>query len=527
MVFAIACFVGLLLFSQFVLMGFRQTDAQSIILQRGWTVQINDRKYTDVDTASFSFDAVGIGDILILENRLPRNPWEYAVLRVDAWYSLIDVFIDNELVFSYGHELHNQFRSVGTGYHLIALDAYEPECPLKIVLTVTEPEAFAKLQPVCLDKAGSSVVELWKQRGVAFGSSIFFIIIGLLLFVIGIIWTVREIKNAKLLLVGLCSFFIGLISFYDNDCAVLFSQNYELNTWVNHVALYGTNISLLMLLYSALTERYLDRILIKIFIIFFSVYAGFMLILDVRHIMHLVATRTVMMIFFGVEVVVAVIICLFNILTQSKEYRIPSIGFLSMIGFIGIDLLRYGVVKRLEFDTTQFNGTMVSMGAIVFLISVFVNFYYEFSAAQKQKAETAVLNQYKNLDYDTGMLVQAAKPKILASMAGMGITEYTQITVNVDIEEYIHSQSPMVIENMIFAFAHALYNSFLNKGYIFRGKGSSFEILTAADKKIVEEGLAALQKEVKYARQPSMSADFVYSAHIRVMDVPKGIEVIS
>lgn len=521
--FAISCFIGLLLFYRFILMGFNQMDSQSVTIEEGWNIQINGEKFPDTNLSTLSFPATGIGDVIILENYLPLVPWEYPVIRVDAWYCIIDLFIDNQPVFSYGHDLVARRKSVGTGYHLVHPDEYVPGSELRIVLQVTEPQAFSKLQPVCIDKAGTTVLELWKSRGFAFGSSLFFIIIGTLLIILAIIWTARDRRNFRLMLVGLSCLFLGLISFYDNDCAVLFIRNYTFNTWANHMVLYGCNISLMHLVYSTMTERYLDRLVIKAFMIFFLVYTGLMICLDACDIIHLVATRSILMTLLFLEVVVAIIVCLLNILSNSKQYRIPSIGFLFMIGFIGLDLLRYNVVKRLELDTTSFNGTMVCMGGMVFLISVFVNFYKEYSAGSKKKAEETVLKQYHSLDYDTGLLAASARPEIMSILSNMGMQQYTDITITLDIDDYVRTQSPIVIENMIWAFSQTLLRSFPSSAYIFRMADCTFEVIMDVKRDVLDTALFRLSKEAIKARQPNMTENYDYGVDIQMKEMPKAI----
>ena len=78
---------------------------ESIKLEDGWEVAVNGTSYTKPLLSDVHFPIVSTGDVVTLTRSLSNYPIPNPVLRVHAWYSIVDISLNGLQVYSYGHEI--------------------------------------------------------------------------------------------------------------------------------------------------------------------------------------------------------------------------------------------------------------------------------------------------------------------------------------------------------------------------------------------------------------------------------------
>ena len=135
-------------------------------LDSQWQISINENVYNDVSLSAFTFPQATTGDYIVMKRTLEPTYILSPVIRANFWYSVVDVFFDGKLAYSYGHEQHEKGRNVGTGVHIIPVDSRIETSPieLEIHLYVTEPRSFGSFQMIYLDSADTSFAPLLRER---------------------------------------------------------------------------------------------------------------------------------------------------------------------------------------------------------------------------------------------------------------------------------------------------------------------------------------------------------------------------
>lgn len=382
-----SCFLGCLLLLHFSMKSAERLSDESMYMNTGWTVTVHDVQYKNADIQDLLFPVTSTGDEVIMENVLPETEAVNPVLRVYEWYSAIEVFLDGRSVYSWGYDLYEAHKSLGCGWHFIETGDYPAGTPVKIVLTVTEPRSFSSLKSVYFDDASRSYSSYFVGKIFILACSLFFVALGVIGMVTGGVMAFFKRKWRDLLILGSCSFWLGLVVMHNNGCMVLLTSNFPLITWMEHFSIICMDFSLLALLYFDMTSEPWQRRIVTILTVLFSLYAVTALILHALNIAHLPATRLVLHLLIGVQVAAALVIVISNLVKSSSSLVVPSLGFLSMLFVILVDLLRYSIVKYTPFQSEFTKGSLMSFGALIFLISMGVNYISEIQVYAEMKAD--------------------------------------------------------------------------------------------------------------------------------------------
>ncbi len=382
-----ACFLGCLLVLQFSMKSAERLDDASLFLNSGWTVTVHGERYENADISTLMFPVTSTGDTVVMENVLPETDAENPILRIYEWYSTIDVELGGKSVYSWGHDLYEDGRSVGCGWHFVETGSYPAGTAVKIVLTVTEPRSFSSLKSVYFGDVSKSYSSYFISKMFILSCSLFFVVLGILGAVTAIIMVFLKKKWRDLLILSACSFWLGLVVMHNNGCMVLLTSNFPLITWMEHFSIICMDLSFLALMYHTMSVEAWQRKTVCVLTIVFGIYAVTALTLHALNIIHLPATRIPLIGLIGIQAVFSLIVVITNLVKTNSGLVVPSLGFLSMVAAIIIDLLRYSIVKYTSFQSEYTKGSMLALGALLFLISMGVNFISEVEVYAEMKAD--------------------------------------------------------------------------------------------------------------------------------------------
>lgn len=407
-----ACFVGCYILLSFSMRSAERLSDESLFMNTGWTVTVHGEQYKNADISTLMFPVTSTGDQVIMENVLPETDAENPVLRVYEWYSTIDVELGGKLVYTWGHDLFDAHKSTGCGWHFVETGDYPAGTPVKVTLTVTEPRSFSSLKPVYFGDASNSYSSYLIGKIFIFSCSLFFVMLGLTGFVASIFLVFLKKKWRDLLIISMCSFWLGLVVMHNNGCMVLITSNFPLVTWMEHFSIICMDFSFLALLYCTMSTEHWHRRVISILAIVFGLYTVTALILHAADIVHLPATRIPLIGLISIQAIVALVIVISNLVKTNSGLLVPSLGFLSMLVAVITDLLRYSIVKYTPFQSEYTKGSLLSFGALIFLISMGVNYISEVQVYAEMKADDDMKTRLETMTaaFDATVHLEAPRP---------------------------------------------------------------------------------------------------------------------
>lgn len=114
-----------------------------IELDSGWNLNVDGKYYNDVTLSEFSFDMCNRGDVIEMTNKIEADEEiNNAILRLYSIHSVVEVYVDDELVYEYGGKRFSEGKMIGYGINFVNMPDDYLNKMIKIRLTVTEDEAF-------------------------------------------------------------------------------------------------------------------------------------------------------------------------------------------------------------------------------------------------------------------------------------------------------------------------------------------------------------------------------------------------
>ena len=370
----------------------------------GWTLTIDDRRFDNVDLSDFSFPVVSTGTKVVLENKLPEITVENPVLRMYTSYCTVDARINDKIVYRYGQEYVPISRNVGSGMHIISLYGCTPGTDIKIILNVTEPRSFTSFQPVWIEDARKSFSNMLSGRLFMMFCSVFLVLTGLVGTIVVLIFIAFEKGVAKILPLSMFLLCLGLYELYANKCVNAFYHNYSINTWVEYFMLYCTNFSVLAVFYKFIARTKIIQRIVLGLIYGFAIFCSIALLLDFSGIMHLPSFRSIQFVFLGAEILLCIFVSIRNVLVLVWRERLPTIGFLFMLLFMIVDIVRYPIQKYFSLNLQVMQGSPLSFGVLVFVTIMIAHFLFQIRPDSEKMAVELIKDEQLRLDYQTGLL---------------------------------------------------------------------------------------------------------------------------
>jgi large subunit ribosomal protein L23 len=172
------------------------TDKEKrLILEDGWTVLINDTQYEDVILDELRFKPMNKGDKVVLTKKLPEE-WKFKrpALCLHIRQTTVDMFVDGQRVYDYGHERLKNNYTIGSGIQIIDFSNDYKGKELKIVLEVSEKYAFSKMDEMWISEWSDSYRLILAENRLAFFLGAFLVVFGIVVTTI-LVFVVAKSSN--------------------------------------------------------------------------------------------------------------------------------------------------------------------------------------------------------------------------------------------------------------------------------------------------------------------------------------------
>ena len=204
----------------------KDLDAVSdkVLLDDSWNIIIDEDEYTNVDLNSFRFNAVNKGDYIIMTRTLPESwNFEETALCLHIRQTTVDIFVDDEIIYQYGHERTALGKTVGSGIQLINFSNEYKGKQIKIVLHVTENRAFSKFDSIWLSEWNNSYRFILTENRLPLLLGCFLIVFGVAVTLIAIFAVAFSRKYASVLCLSIFSICMGIWTLCYHNVVLIFS----------------------------------------------------------------------------------------------------------------------------------------------------------------------------------------------------------------------------------------------------------------------------------------------------------------
>ena len=485
-------------------------------LDQGWTVNYATNTYTPDLLSGAKMPVANYQDVITATCTLPDIGVEPAILHFRTILSTVDVYLEDILIYSFGHEYEAQGRMLPKFHHFVSLPEDYANKELKIVITAQENNAFSGFSPITLGNEEDISREVSQDGRLSLAIGVFLVMLGFVLVILSPLFIFTGSHDASIVFSGLISMLLGFYILCFNDLFWLFSDQPAFYTFLEYISLYSLPAGILGFLTLA---KQIPQI--KVGIVFWFINVGFVIITtflhltNLFHICHFVTIFHLIALSEGIYIIIALIVKDYKDYKSSNELatrnRSTTMLILGLILFMTcsvIDIVKFNFLKFLSVGEVNADINFMTVGALFFILCLILNYFYhciEFISESNIKIEL------EGLAYSDALTTLSNRSKcelVLAELTG----SYTIISIDLDHlkytnDNYGHSEG----DKLISGFAGILKNSFTDASLIGRMGGDEFIIvLPFVDEYRTNRDLNCLSDLMNYRN--TVDTPFKYSA---------------
>jgi len=523
--FTIAAIVAIVMMIFFLYTGSYEEYDSLYKLNHGWTVTVNGTKYEDVTLSDFKFDVLNKGDEVDMIGTLPDEEVRTPVLIVKSVLSIMDVYVDDELIYTYGRELADENKLLGYGMHLIEGEEGYAGKSLRIHYIVTENNAFNYIETPSYGDSISSYRNFTTDNRLALAVNLFLIVFGILIFIVAIFSAIRESEYMRIVWVALFSIAIGIWSLSNYNLLLIFTPNLLTKTNAEYWSLYMA-ILFVMAYFHLDAKQTKDRKIKLAYKVVMSLDGTFILLtglLTGLNIVHLPDVLKISHVLMVLGFIVTLMIVREKFVASGGKNISILVGLMLFAATALFDVVHFNVQKFFGLVLTNQYTSFVCVGVLIFIVSMLLDFGFEITKRLQDAAKSEALEKMAYTDGLTGLYNRRKADEVMQELSGeinYGILNFDLNNLKKMNDNFGHEQG----DHLIKTFAGILKKTFGDNGIVCRMGGDEFAVLFLNMNSVdLEKLLAKLEDEIKKANELYHLMVEVSAAHGFCMGTEPGV----
>lgn len=454
-------------------------------LEDGWTISHADLYEENTSLSSASIGLINKGESVTMERSLSRITAPITCLAFRTILSTVDVYMDDELIYSYGYDYAESDKMLPKAYHYISLpDEYESST-LKIIITATEDGAFSGLGEFYLgDRIDIETMYVQNKRMPLF-ISIFLIMFSFILLLLTPFLFTSDHKDYSIFFNIIISFFMGTYILCYNDMIFFFTNNYYFGTILEYFSLFIIPFAAIGFLVTN-NQRY-NTIVTKIMLIVDIAFVTIVFVLHTTNTIHMNHFVIYMHLISLVEGLYVVIKITHNIIKDTRSdqsshvltsIQILALGIYILIICTIIDIVKFNIVKIFsDAGESTSSISLITMGALAFVICLLLNYFFH---CIEHIGAVSIKKHLEGLAYTDELTGLANRAKCEQELVTISRTkgDYTIISLDLDnLKNVNDNHGHLEGDHLIIEFAELLKKAFKDSYLIGRMGGDEFIVI--------------------------------------------------
>lgn len=502
----------------------KRVDSDEIELDDGWSVTINGKEYDNVTLSKFRFKMCNRGDVLTLRHIVPRyDIISLPTLEVYTTHSAIKVYLDDEVIYTYGQRLYDENKLLGYGEHFVSMPYGANSKWLTVEMTVSEDNVFNGVKAMKLLDGNSAMVKDLSGKRVNLSIAMFLIVFGVIIMVLSMLMLRRAVNFVQTFCIALFSFLIGCWTLCNNDLIEYFTTDLLMKSYLEYYSLY--------ILPLPLTYYFRDKIDVRsnpkwLKVYFWGiiaaeiVYIASAVILQEANLVHLPQILVGSHILMILTIVLILMISVIDIKVRKQRPTIVMIGFLIAIAIVIVELIRFNIEKYITGFTKNAYSSDTCFAVLIIVISMLLDYGNKTSKSLYENAHRAVLEQMAYMDELTGLGNRRMCEKKLTELEEKEMSSdsvYAIVSLDLNFlkrtnDTYGHKKG----DELIKSFSDVLSNVFGLYGTVTRTGGDEFvvildDITEEKVKSLLAQMLEQMEEKNKSASDVILSTAYGYA----------------
>lgn len=502
----------------------KRVDSDEIELDDGWSVTINGKEYDNVTLSKFRFKMCNRGDVLTLRHIVPRyDIISLPTLEVYTTHSAIKVYLDDEVIYTYGQRLYDENKLLGYGEHFVSMPYGANSKWLTVEMTVSEDNVFNGVKAMKLLDGNSAMVKDLSGKRVNLSIAMFLIVFGVIIMVLSMLMLRRAVNFVQTFCIALFSFLIGCWTLCNNDLIEYFTTDLLMKSYLEYYSLYILPLPLTYYFRDKIDVRSNPKWLKVYFwgiVVAEIVYIASAVILQEANLVHLPQILVGSHILMILTIVLILMISVIDIKVRKQRPAIVMIGFLIAIAIVIVELIRFNIEKYITGFTKNAYSSYTCFAVLIIVISMLLDYGNKTSKSLYENAHRAVLEQMAYMDELTGLGNRRMCEKKLTELEEKEMSSdsvYAIVSLDLNFlkrtnDTYGHKKG----DELIKSFSDVLSNVFSLYGTVTRTGGDEFvvildDITEEKVKSLLAQMLEQMEEKNKYASDVILSTAYGYA----------------
>lgn len=502
----------------------KRVDSDEIELDDGWSVTINGKEYDNVTLSKFRFKMCNRGDVLTLRHIVPRyDIISLPTLEVYTTHSAIKVYLDDEVIYTYGQRLYDENKLLGYGEHFVSMPYGANSKWLTVEMTVSEDNVFNGVKAMKLLDGNSAMVKDLSGKRVNLSIAMFLIVFGVIIMVLSMLMLRRAVNFVQTFCIALFSFLIGCWTLCNNDLIEYFTTDLLMKSYLEYYSLYILPLPLTYYFRDKIDVRSNPKWLKVYFwgiIVAEIVYIASAVILQEANLVHLPQILVGSHILMILTIVLILMISVIDIKVRKQRPTVVMIGFLIAIAIVIVELIRFNIEKYITGFTKNAYSSDTCFAVLIIVISMLLDYGNKTSKSLYENAHRAVLEQMAYMDELTGLGNRRMCEKKLTELEEKEMSSdsvYAIVSLDLNFlkrtnDTYGHKKG----DELIKSFSDVLSNVFSLYGTVTRTGGDEFvvildDITEEKVKSLLAQMLEQMEEKNKSASDVTLSTAYGYA----------------
>lgn len=493
------------------------TPLQSTIVQldSGWTISRGDEIWQPEDISQTNIGHMNRGDVLTITTTLPDIQIYPAAVSFRSILSTVEVYLDGNLIYSFGQEYAAKGKMIPKNENFVPLPKDFQGKELTIKFTSREKDAFSSLPHITLGIYNDIKMSMVQGDRLPTVIGVYLCHIGFMLLVLSPFLAFSKYRDFSIIFSGLTSLLIGIYILSFNNIFWYLADNPPFYTFAEYFTLYliPAGIMGFMVVTNQSGSRRIGIALLTIDLIF-GLGTSLLHLANIVHLCYFVSWLHVIGLVEGIFVIASLILTAMKTSRSNNDIsrariistRILIIGLAFFVLCSIIDIVAYNVLKFVTSDETDIEITFTTLGALVFVMSLLLNFFFHCIEFINESTVKVQLEGLAYSDALTGIANRARCEQTLAELSG----DYTIISMDLDYLKYTNDNYGHDMgDKLLSGFSEVLKNSFTDAQLIGRMGGDEFiVILPFVDDERTKRDIACFNDQMEHKNTNSTNLRF-------------------
>ncbi len=390
----------------YVLVENKQINKQIINLNSGWKIYSNNRlddEQPDNLLIQYVITNFNKGDTLDLVRTLDDFGIENPGIILNTWNSSVEIFIDDNKIYSWGSEYAKKGKELGGKRHQVNLPKDYIGKKLKVRFTAGENNAMRAFEPIAISSL-SSEKNFWFDRPITIiFSGLLFLVMGIIIFILSYIILFDSDNFISATMLGMSFQVMGIYFLSRGKIIPLLIANEQIHNQIEFLSLFL--LPLFLLIYSFNLES-INRTesLKKMYQSSISIYISLLLIAIFLDNFTSIHYHSFLLLFYICSLVSYIIIYLSIKNSDVEDISITCTKLAILAFFCGSSLsivvfLTKGIpaINKI-FMLWRCYDAILMVSSYIVLISFFIAFYQNIAQSKMLKYENDKLHFLSNYD---------------------------------------------------------------------------------------------------------------------------------